>query len=52
MDRPLGGLWETIGWCGRPPKDQALLFATIAIVLTLVGGIALPLLVGALLTLR
>lgn len=44
MDRPLAALWETIGWCGRPPQDPARAFAMVAIVLTVVGWVVLPLL--------
>ena len=47
MDKPLGALWETIGSCGRPPRDSAGSFAVIAIALTAVGWIIIPL--GALL---
>jgi hypothetical protein len=43
MDRPLGALWETIGWCGHPPKDNARQFALIAIILTVVGWVLIPL---------
>lgn len=47
MDRPLAALWETIGWCGHPPKDSARSFAIVAIALTAVGWLLIPL--GALL---
>jgi hypothetical protein len=43
MDRPLAALWETIGWCGRPPRDSARAFALIAILITAVGWILIPL---------
>ncbi len=43
MDRPLGALWETVGWCGRPPRDGAKTFAVVAIVLTIAGWLLLPL---------
>lgn len=42
MDRPLGALWETVGWAGHPPKDSAREFASIAIVLTFVGWLVIP----------
>src|SRR5205085_2219171 len=29
LDRPLGALWETVGWSGRPPKDNARTFAAV-----------------------
>ena len=47
MDGPLGALWETIGDAGRPPQDAAGSFAVIAIALTAVGWVIIPL--GALL---
>jgi hypothetical protein len=43
LDQPLAALWETIGWCGRPPKDSARSFAVIAIVITAVGWVLIPL---------
>lgn len=43
IDRPLAALWETVGWCGHPPKDAARTFALAAIALTVVGWILLPL---------
>ena len=47
LDRPLGALWETVGWCGHPPKDTARTFAIVAISLTALGWLLIPL--GALL---
>ena len=43
LDRPLAALWETIGWCGRPPQDAARTFALVAIALTVAGWVVLPL---------
>jgi hypothetical protein len=43
LDRPLAALWETIGWCGRPPRDSASLMAALAIALTVVGWLLIPL---------
>jgi hypothetical protein len=43
LDRPLAALWETIGWCGRPPRDTARTFAVVAIVLTALGWLLIPL---------
>lgn len=43
LDRPLAALWETIGWCGRPPRDTSSLMAAIAIALTVVGWLLIPL---------
>jgi hypothetical protein len=45
LDRPLRALWETVGWCGHPPTDPARTFAAVAIVLTVVGWLLIPLLV-------
>lgn len=47
VERPLAALWETIGRCGRPPRDQARQFALYAIVLTAVGWIVVPIGVAA-----
>jgi len=38
VDRPLDALWETVGWCGNPPRDSARSFAVIAIALSVVAG--------------
>ena len=43
LDRPLRALWQTFGWCGDPPKDAARTFAAVAIVITIVGWLAIPL---------
>ena len=43
LDTPLAALFETIGACGNPPKDQSLSFALYAIVLTGLGWLILPL---------
>lgn len=40
-DAPLAALWETIGQCGRPPRDEARTFAFVAVVLTLTGWLVL-----------
>ena len=37
LDRPTRALWETIGACGQPPKDDAKQFALIAIILSGLG---------------
>ena len=42
LDRPLGALWETVGWCGNPPKDNARTFAAVAIAVTVVGWLVIP----------
>lgn len=43
LDRPLGALWETVGSCGHPPKDAARTFAILAITLTALGALLIPL---------
>jgi hypothetical protein len=43
---PLRRLWETIGSCRTPPRDQSRTFAIVAIVLTIGVWIVLPTLVG------
>jgi hypothetical protein len=43
MDQPLAALWQTVGWCGRPPRDNARAFAAIAIVVTVLGWLVIPL---------
>jgi hypothetical protein len=45
MDAPLRALWETIGRCGEPPKDQSRVFALVGIALTAVGWLAIPLVI-------
>ena len=42
----VGALWETVGACGRPPRDDAQTFAYVAIALTVVGWIVVPAAVG------
>jgi hypothetical protein len=44
--RPLQELWDTIGSCGRPPRDQSRTFAIVAISLTVGAWIVLPTLVA------
>jgi hypothetical protein len=42
MHEPLDALWETIGACGNPPRDDSLTFATIGILLTAVAWLVTP----------
>jgi hypothetical protein len=42
VERPLTALYETIGLCGRPPRDNARLVALYAILLTVVAGLVVP----------
>ena len=47
-DRPFRALYETIGRCGNPPKDQSKQFALISMILLAVSWILIPIgLVGA-----
>jgi hypothetical protein len=43
VERPLAALYETIGRCGRPPRDNARTVALYAILLTIVAGLVVPL---------
>jgi hypothetical protein len=43
---PAQTLWATIGWCGKPPRDQTRTFVIISVALTLGSWILVPLLVG------
>jgi hypothetical protein len=42
IERPLAALYETIGWCGRPPRDNARTVALYSILLTIVAGLVVP----------
>ena len=39
---PLTALWETYGRAGKPPEDDAQMFAVLAILLTIVGWLVIP----------
>ncbi len=41
-EQPMKALWETIGACGQPPKDQSYDFAVYAIVLLVVAWLIVP----------
>ena len=43
---PLAALWKTIGWCGHPPHDQSRKLAFVAIALTALAWLVLPIAVG------
>ncbi len=43
---PLAALWQSIGWCGTPPKDQSRTFVLVSVGLTLGCWILVPILVG------
>ena len=42
-DQPMRALWETIGACGKPPKDGSYDFAVYAIVLLALAWVLVPL---------
>lgn len=42
LEEPLAALWETIGRCGRPPRDPARAIALYAIVLTFLTALVAP----------
>jgi hypothetical protein len=44
---PLDALWETIGACGEPPRDDSMTFAAVGITLTAVAWFVTPLAVAA-----
>ncbi len=49
-DRPFKAVYETVGRCGNPPKDQSKVFALIAMIILAVSWILIPLgLLGAVL---
>ena len=39
---PARALWDAVGSCGDPPKDQSFLFALIAIVLAIMAWVLVP----------
>ncbi len=41
-DQPLDALYQTVGRCGRPPQDQARLFALVALILMALAWVAVP----------
>lgn len=46
VDQPLEALYQTIGRCGKPPRDQARVFALLALILMAVAWILVPIAVG------
>ncbi|MGI9596282.1 MAG: hypothetical protein ACR2QK_08985 [Acidimicrobiales bacterium] len=45
-DQPLEALYQTVGRCGRPPRDQARIFALLALILMAVAWITVPVALG------
>jgi hypothetical protein len=52
LDEPLHALYETIGACGDPPKDQSLQFALYAIGFFVLAAIVVPIGVGLVIAAR
>ncbi len=42
-ERPVRALYETIGRCGDPPRDDSTVFIVVALILGIVAAVALPL---------
>jgi hypothetical protein len=42
LDRPVEALWETVGRCGKPPKDPSRAFGLIGIILALLPWLLIP----------
>jgi hypothetical protein len=42
VEEPLKALWETIGGAGGPPTDDARTIALVAIILTAIGWLIIP----------
>ncbi|MCL4243246.1 MAG: hypothetical protein KJ048_17995 [Dehalococcoidia bacterium] len=42
MSQPLAALWEVVGHAGEPPSDNSRMFATVAIVLTGLVWVVIP----------
>lgn len=47
---PSRALWDAIGWCGSPPRDQTRTFVLVAVGLTIGAWIIVPVLVAIALT--
>lgn len=45
-DKPITALYETIGRCGGPPRDDSIVFIIVALVLGILAAIALPIGLG------
>ncbi|MEM7322459.1 MAG: hypothetical protein AAF531_05170 [Actinomycetota bacterium] len=46
VEQPMEALYQTIGRCGNPPRDQARVFALLALILMAVAWILVPIAVG------
>jgi hypothetical protein len=43
---PLAAVWTAVGWCGQPPRDQSRTFAIVAITLTTLAWLVIPVAIG------
>lgn len=43
---PAQALWNALGWCGKPPRDQSRTFVIVSVGLTVGSWILVPILVG------
>lgn len=41
-DKPIRALYQTIGRCGEPPRDDSIVFIVVALILGVLAAIALP----------
>ncbi len=46
VEQPLAALFQTIGRCGEPPRDQAHVFALISLIIMAIAWVAVPLALG------
>jgi hypothetical protein len=46
LDEPLRILWDVVGAAGSPPRDQAVAFALISLLVMLVAAVAVPVIVA------
>jgi hypothetical protein len=46
LDQPLAALYETIGACGNPPRDDSFTFAVLALVFTGLAFVVIPIGIG------
>jgi hypothetical protein len=43
---PARALWDAVGWCGNPPKDQTRTFVIVSLALTFGAWIIIPIVIG------
>jgi hypothetical protein len=41
-EKPVKALYETIGRCGNPPRDDSIVFIVVALILGVIAALALP----------